>query len=101
MQFAFTLRDRELVIRLGEMVHADVDVARAGQSFDRKLEDRKLGFRRWELGLVDAPLRFEQVRHVGVAVQGDAVRRRRDHLLQCRIEAPRRLAGEPVDQVDI
>ena len=36
------LRERELVVGQGEMVHPDVDVARAGELLDREREQREL-----------------------------------------------------------
>ena len=50
---------------------------------------------------LDAPLRLEQVRHVRVAVERDAVGRGRDHLVERRREAGHGLLRQAVDQVAV
>ena len=75
MQLPLRLRHGELVAGLREVVHADVDVARRAELLDREREDRELRLGRRQRVDVDPPLRLEQVRHVRVAVERDAVGR--------------------------
>ena len=63
----------EFVAGLGEMIHADVPVAGPGQLLDDTGEDLELVLRQRQILDLDAALWLEQVRHMGIAVQGDAV----------------------------
>ena len=63
----------EFVAGLGEMIHADVPVAGSGQLLDGTGEDLELVLRQRQILDLDAALWLEQVRHMGIAVQGDAV----------------------------
>ncbi len=69
LQPPLALRHREFVVRLGEVVHADVQVARARQAADGERQDVELGLGRRQLGLADAALRPEQARQVRVVVE--------------------------------
>jgi hypothetical protein len=75
VQAPLALGHRELVVGLGEVVHADENVAGLGQAADRQLQDLQLGVGRRQVGLVDAPLRLEQAGQVGVVVDREAVGR--------------------------
>lgn len=55
------------------MVHADEDVAALCQGLDAVLQHIELLFAVGDGGGIDAALRFEHVRQVGVVVKGEAV----------------------------
>ena len=99
MQPALALGDGEFVIRLGEVVHADVNVAGFGQAADAELQQLQLGIGRGHVATVDAALRLEQPGQVRIAVQRDAVGRDIQHLLERAVEADHVLLGQAVDQV--
>src|SRR3546814_3565751 len=53
VQAAALLRAGEVVVGQGEVIHADVDVAGGGELLDRQLQQRQLGRRIGEVGVVD------------------------------------------------
>ena len=55
------------------MIHADVPVAGPGQLLDDTGEDLELVLRQRQILDLDVALWLEQMRHMGIAVQGDAV----------------------------
>ena len=63
-QAALALRDRENVLRLGEMVDADVQISRPGQAPYCQCQDLQFRFRGRQLGFSDAPLRREPGRQM-------------------------------------
>ena len=73
LQQAFAQGDGEFVVRFGEMVHADEDVAGFAEAAHGVLQDVEFFFAGRDGGCVDAPLGFEDVRQVGVVVEGEAV----------------------------
>ena len=90
----------QLVVGQGEVVHADVDVAGGGQASDGELEQLELALRRRHVLGANQALGLEQLRQVGIAVGGDAVRTQGDDLVEGGIEAGHRLQRQAVDQVD-
>ncbi len=101
MQRAVLLREGEAVIRQGEMVHADVDVAGRAEFAHRELQKREARRRIRQILDLDLPLCLEGMRHVGVAVDREAVRPHSDHLVQRRRERGQVLPRQTVDQVEI
>ncbi len=73
MQPTLALGHGELVVGLGEVIHADEDVTRLGQAADRQRQDLQLGVGRRQVGFTDAPLRLEQRGQVRVVVDRQAV----------------------------
>jgi hypothetical protein len=59
VQATLALGHGQFVVGLGEVIHADEDVAGFGQAADRQLHDLQARFGRRQLGIVDAPLRLE------------------------------------------
>ena len=100
MQPPLALRHCQFVLRLGKMVHADEDIAGIGQPAYGSLENLQLGIGGWQLGFADAPLRLEVAGQMRVVVDGQAIRRQLDDLIQCVIETDDVLLGQAVDQVD-
>ena len=85
----------DLVVREGEVVHPDVDVARRGEALDPRDEDRELLRPLREVGRED-PLRLLQPRDVGVGVHRDPVGAERQDLLDARRAKPSsRWPGRP------
>jgi len=100
VQAPLALGDGEFVIRLGEVVHADKDVARIGQAANGELDDLQLGIRAWQFGLADAPLRLGQVGQMRVVVNRQAIGRKLDDFIERVVEADDILLGQAVDQID-
>ena len=99
VQGAGLLRQRQLVVGLGEMVHADVDVTGVGQPPDGGFENRQLHRRRRQSGRVDLALGFEQVRQMGVVERRNPVGALRDDVLHGPAEAGDALQRQAVDQI--
>ncbi len=101
VQPPLALRHRQVVVRLGEMVHADVDIARGEQRLDRIDHELQLDLRLRHVGIKNAPLRLEHCRQMRVVVERDAVRRALDHLGERVAETRQGLLRQAVDQIDI
>ncbi|MNN19242.1 hypothetical protein D3C81_1324760 [compost metagenome] len=99
LQRAVLAGPAQLVIRQGEVVHADVDIARRRQTLDGQLQQLQLALRRRHVLAANQPLGAYQFRQVGVAVGGDAVRAQGDDLAQGGIEAGHGLQRQAVDQI--
>src|SRR5579883_2099626 len=101
MQPAGLLGAREVVLRPGEMVHADVTVAGGAEPVDRELEERDArGGVRKRLA-VDVALRLEEPRHVRIAVDREPVRTYRDNGIERAPESLQGLMRQSVDEVDV
>lgn len=100
VQPALALRDRQFVLWLGEMIHADIDIAGVVQAADAQRQHVELGVGAGQVVFVDAALRLEQVRQVRVMVDGDAVGIGFDDLRQRPVDRHHRLLRQPVDEVD-
>ena len=73
LQETFFECDGELVVRFGKVVHADENVASLSQGLDAILQHIEFFFTAgYDIG-VDTALRFEDMRQVGVVVEGKAV----------------------------
>ena len=73
LQEAFFEGDGEFVVRFGKVVHTDEDVAALGQGLNAILQHIEFFFAAgYNIG-VDTALRFEDMRQVGVVVEGKAV----------------------------
>ena len=68
VQPPLSLRHRQIVVRLGEVVHADIDVARSEQRFDRIDHELQLYLRLRHVGIENAPLRLEYRRQMRIVV---------------------------------
>ena len=90
----------QLVIRQGEVVHADIHIAGGSQAADGQLQQLHLALGRRHVFTTDQALRTHQLRQVRVAVSGDAVRAQGDDLAQGHVEAGHGLQRQAVDQVD-
>ncbi len=99
LQPSFALGAGQRVVRQRKMVHADVDVAGSGQPLDGRDQNVQLFAGRRHRGLVDPPLRLEDVRQMRVAIQRQAVRPHLQHPLDRRAEAGSGLVRQAVDQV--
>jgi hypothetical protein len=100
VQGAVLLRDHEFVLRQGEVVHADVDVAGVRQLLDGEAEQREPCLGRRQVGGIQLPLCLEHLRQVRVRVHGEAVGLGREHRVECLGETLEVLLRQPVDQVD-
>ncbi len=99
LQGAVVACDRELVVRQGKVVHADIDVARLGQPLDGQFKQLQLALGWRHVLAADQPLRAHPLREMGIAVGGDAVRAQGDDLAQRGVETLHRLQRQAVDQV--
>ena len=82
MQPALLLRYRQIISRLGEMVHTDVDVTSLIQSPYAQRQHVELDVGCRHVCFVDAALWLEQMRQVRVVVNRDAVRIGSDYFFQ-------------------
>lgn len=73
LQETFFEGDGELVVRFGKVVHPDEDVAALSQGLDAILQHIEFFFAAGNDIGVDTALRFEDMRQVGVVVEGEAV----------------------------
>ena len=96
------LGDRELVVGPGEVVQANVDVARGSELRMRDREHRKplLGCRKLVPGFED-PLGGLHPRHMGIAEDRKPVRAQRQDVVDRAGERRFGLPGQAVDQVDV
>jgi hypothetical protein len=99
VQAPLALGHRKFVVGLGEVVHADENVAGVGQAADRQLQDLQARIGRRQVGLVDAPLRLGEAGQVGVVVDREAVRVELDDLVERMVETDHVLLRQAVDQV--
>lgn len=73
LQETFFEGDGELVVRFGKVVHADENIATLSQGLDAILQHIEFFFAAGNDIGVDTALRFEDMRQVGVVVEGKAV----------------------------
>ena len=73
LEKAFFKGDGKFVIRFGEMVHTDEDVATLGQGLDAILQHIEFFFAAGNGFGIDTALRLEDMRQVGVVIKGKAV----------------------------
>ena len=90
-----------LVVRLGVVVHADVQVAGGAQAFVDELLQIQAGSEGGQVGLVDELLVLLHPGHVGVGEDGEAVRPPGQHPIQGVGEAGGVLVGQAHDQVHV
>ncbi|EXI65287.1 MAG: hypothetical protein AW08_03335 [Candidatus Accumulibacter adjunctus] len=100
MQPPLSLGDREFIVRLREVVHADEDVARCGHLLDGKRQDLQTAVGRRHVRFEDAPLRLEEARQMGIVVDRDAVRAGVDDAFERAAKAGDGLPRQAVDQID-
>ena len=101
VQAAFALCHRKAVVRLGEMVHADVFITGVQQAIDGVVQDGQLLLRTGQGVALNPGLRIKTVRQVGIAEHGEPVRRHFNHRFQCLGKAFRGLVRQAVDQVQV
>lgn len=100
LEEAFFKGDGEFVIGFGEVVHTDEDIAAAGQGLDAVLQHVQLFFAAGDGVGVDAALRFENMRQVGVVVEGEAVGVERQYGVDGGFDAFGGLVRQTVNQID-
>jgi hypothetical protein len=92
MQGARLARDRKLVARQGEVIHADVDVSGGGEPVDGKHQELELALGRRQRRPSRCAAARRTARQVRVAVDGEAIRRDGDTGVERRAEAVRAIA---------
>ena len=100
LQAAFAQGNGEFVLGLGEMVHADEDVAFTAQPLHDLLEHVELGVAVGHGIGVDAALGFEDVRQVGVVVNCQPVGGEGEHFIQRLLHGGGGLVRQAVNQID-
>ena len=99
LQPAFAQGNGQFVVGLGEMIHADKHIAALGERVHGVLQNIELLFAAGHGFGVDAPLRFENVRQVGVVVEREAVGIEREHGVDGGFDAFERLVRQAVNQI--
>ena len=97
---AIALGHGEFVVRLGEVIHADVNVAGTGELFDGHLQDVELLLRSRQLGFVDPALGLEHLWQVGVVKDRETIRIDLKNAIKGPTEALDALERQAVDQID-
>src|SRR5216684_1781631 len=97
---AVLLGDGELVAGLGEMVHADVEIAGLEKFEQAHAEDFEF-FHAFREMRGEGALLFLQPRHVCVAEESYAVRGESENLIHGVGESDCRLVGKAVNQIDV
>ena len=100
LQAAFAQGNGEFVLGLGEVIHADEDVAFAAQPLHDLLEHIELGVAVGHGIGVDAALGFEDVRQVGVVVNRQPVGGEGEHFIQRLLHGGGGLVRQAVNQID-
>ncbi|MNF49977.1 hypothetical protein D3C84_312620 [compost metagenome] len=90
----------QLVIRQGEMVHADVDITGLGQTANGQFEQLQLALRRWHVLRANQPLRAHHLRQMRITVGSNPVRAQGNDLGKGDVETLHRLQGQAVNQID-
>src|SRR5690554_2628394 len=101
MQLALCLRQRQLIIGFGKVIHADVDIARLQQTVDGVLQDIELGFGAWQIVSLNMLLRAEAIWQMGIVEHGETIGAHADHGIQRVGKAVFRLMWQAIDQVHI
>src|SRR5258708_31925821 len=98
VQRAILLRNGKLVARLGEVVHADVEIAGVEKLEQAHAEDFKFLHTFREMR-GEGALLLLQPRHVRVAEEGDAIGSESKNLIHGVGKSVRRLVGKAVNQI--
>ena len=99
LQPAFAQGDGQFVVGLGEVIHADKHIAALGECVHGILQNIELLFAAGHGFGVDAPLRFENVRQVGIVIERKAVGIEREHGVDGGLDALERLVRQAVNQI--
>src|SRR5690606_38969326 len=91
----------QFVVGLGEVIQANIDIASLEQSTGGHKENLQTVFGRGQIAGDNQPLRLEAARQVCVVVQGDAIGRKTNHLIQRAIETGQRLLGQAINKIYI
>ena len=100
LEEAFFEGDGKFVIGFGEVVHTDEDVAAFGQGLDAVLQHIEFFFAAGNGFGIDAALRLEDMRQVGVVIKGKAVGIERQDSVDGGFNAFGGLVRQTVNQID-
>src|SRR5271156_2504610 len=100
MQRAILLCDGQFIAGAREVVHANIEVARAEETLEAGAEDAEFFHSFGQVRFERALLLF-QPGHVGVAEHGDAIGRERQSFINRVLETFRGLVGQAVDQIHV
>ena len=101
VQFALTLRNRQLIIRLGKVVNADILIACVSQCVDGITEHGQFVGRAWQIGFIDLTLTFKSLWQMRIVKNRQTVWRDSDDALNRIAHAIHRLVRQPINQVNI
>ena len=101
LQRAFDLRTRELIVDLGEVIHADVAVAVGGEALDGIKHDVHLRHCIGQIGGQNSALGLEVVGQMRVVVERNAVGREFKHLVDRLRKGFAGLLRQTVDQIHV
>src|SRR5690554_305053 len=93
VQAPCTLRNRQAVIRLGKVVHADVLITRLKQAVDSVMQNGQFLLRRWQRIILDAGLRIKTFRQMRITEYRQPIRRHFQYSFESIRKAFRRLVG--------
>ena len=91
VQFAFTLRNRQLIIRLGKVVNADILIACVSQRMDGITEHGQFVGRAWQIRFIDLTLTFKSLWQMRIVKNRQTVWRDSDDALNRIAHAIHRL----------
>ena len=100
LEEAFFEGDGKFVIGFGEVVHTDEDIAAFGQGLDAVLQHIEFFFAAGNGFGIDAALRLEDMRQVGVVIKGKAVGIERQDSVDGGFDAFGGLVRQAVNQID-
>ena len=101
VQFPFLDRLEKLVVRLGEVVHANHFVAMVREEIDRVLENCEFDIRAGNRRFVQFAHRLLEPWHMGIVEDRQTIRIERIGQFECLFKTLERLIRQPVDQVDV
>ena len=100
LEEAFFEGDGKFVIGFGEVVHTDEDIAAFGQGLDAVLQHIEFFFAAGNGFGIDAALRLEDMRQVGIVIKGKAVGIERQDSVDGGFDAFGGLVWQSVNQID-
>ena len=101
MKFSFGDSTKELIIRLGEVIHADHSIAIAFKKRYGMLKDLEFDIRRGECGLVKLSHGLFEPRDMGIVEHCQPVGLDTECFFECLGEAFKGLIRQPIDQIHI
>ena len=100
LEEAFFEGDGKFVIGFSEVVHTDEDVTAFGQGLDAVLQHIEFFFAAGNGFGIDAALRLEDMRQMGIVIKGKAVRIERQDSVDGGFNAFGGLMRQTVNQID-